>query len=130
MGQEAVIYSFRSTDGTNPGGGLIFDQAGNLYTTTNDGGIYRDGTVFELSCCTDGKVSETELFDFDGTDGGYGPSPLTFDSVGNLYSTTYWGGANDAGTVFELSPNPDGSWSETVLYSFCSSPTALMEPIP
>jgi uncharacterized repeat protein (TIGR03803 family) len=43
---------------------------------------------------------------------------LTLDAAGNLYGTTYTGGAYGYGTVFELTPNADGSWSETVLHSF------------
>jgi uncharacterized repeat protein (TIGR03803 family) len=46
---------------------------------------------------------------------------LIFDRSGNLYGTTAGGGgANEGGTVFELSPNADGSWTETILYSFCA----------
>lgn len=49
---------------------------------------------------------------------------LVADQSGNLYGTTKSGGAygfNKAnGTVFELSPNSDGTWSEAILYNFCS----------
>jgi len=55
---------------------------------------------------------------------GFSPvANLVFDSGGNLYGTTESGGANTTeigGTVFELSPQPDGTWTETVLYNFCS----------
>jgi len=53
---------------------------------------------------------------------GSGPSsgPI-FDAAGNLYGTTYAGGANNSGTVFQLTPGAGGTWTETVLYSFCSS---------
>jgi uncharacterized repeat protein (TIGR03803 family) len=47
-------------------------------------------------------------------------SGLIFDQSGNLYGTTVLGGANGFGTVFKLTPNSDGSWTESVLYSFCS----------
>src|SRR5271169_1997636 len=43
---------------------------------------------------------------------------LTFDAAGNLYGTAYFGGAYRYGTVFELTPNGDGSWTESVLHSF------------
>jgi uncharacterized repeat protein (TIGR03803 family) len=46
------------------------------------------------------------------------PSAVVFDSVGNLYGTTYRGGDNGAGTVFQLTPNQDGTWAETDIYSF------------
>jgi len=52
------------------------------------------------------------------TDGLYPESSLTSDGAGNLYGTTTDGGAFAAGNVFELSPNGNGGWNETVLYSF------------
>jgi uncharacterized repeat protein (TIGR03803 family) len=57
----------------------------------------------------------------DGKDGGFPIGSLIFDGAGNLYGTTGEGGAYGWGTVFELSPNVDGSWTESVLYSFCSA---------
>jgi len=48
----------------------------------------------------------------------YPRARLTFDSAGNLYGATYYGGTDNAGTVFELSPNGNGTWSQTVIYSF------------
>jgi uncharacterized repeat protein (TIGR03803 family) len=64
--------------------------------------------------------TETVLYNFTyGTDTCcYPRAKLTFDSAGNFYGATYYGGIYNAGTVFELSPNGDGSWSQTVLYSF------------
>jgi uncharacterized repeat protein (TIGR03803 family) len=53
-----------------------------------------------------------------GNDGDAPESALIFDLKGNLYGTTPAGGAYGYGTVFELSPNSDGSWTESVLYSF------------
>jgi uncharacterized repeat protein (TIGR03803 family) len=43
---------------------------------------------------------------------------LLFDRSGNIYGTTYYDGANDLGSVYELSPGPGGVWQERVLYSF------------
>ncbi len=66
--------------------------------------------------------TETVLYNFTGGSDGSGPrSSLTSDSAGNLYGTTRNGGAFGAGTVFELSPNGQGGWDETVLYNFCSA---------
>jgi uncharacterized repeat protein (TIGR03803 family) len=61
------------------------------------------------------------LWSFSGLpgDGADPVSGLVSDHAGNLYGTTQYGGANDGGTVFELSPNADGSWAETILYNFC-----------
>jgi uncharacterized repeat protein (TIGR03803 family) len=53
-------------------------------------------------------------------DGGF-PDGLTRHH-GKFYGTTYGGGASEAGTVFELSPNGRGGWNETVLYTFCPAP--------
>ena len=49
--QEKVLHNFNSdgTDGSGPEAGLIIDAAGNLYGTTNEGGTYNYGTVFELT---------------------------------------------------------------------------------
>jgi uncharacterized repeat protein (TIGR03803 family) len=55
-----------------------------------------------------------------GKDGGVPQAGLIFDQAGNLYGTTFRDGAHNGGTVFELKPNTNGSWSETVLYSFCA----------
>jgi len=41
-----------------------------------------------------------------------------FRSIGQFVCTTYYDGANDFGSVYQLSPQPDGTWSERVLYSF------------
>jgi uncharacterized repeat protein (TIGR03803 family) len=52
-------------------------------------------------------------------DGAFPVASLVFDPAGNLYGTTRAGGTFLQGSVFELSPNTDGTWNETVLYSFC-----------
>lgn len=59
------------------------------------------------------------LYNFtNGTDGGGVYGGVVMDKQGNLYGTTSGGGAYGYGTVFELSPNSDGTWTETVLHSF------------
>jgi uncharacterized repeat protein (TIGR03803 family) len=121
---EHVLYSFTDgVDGGYPAAPLVFDSNGNLYGTTSNGGANGYGTVFELSP-TNGAWTETVLhsFNYNGIDG-FGPSGLVFDSFGNLYGTTFWGGSGTAcsqgcGTVFELSPAAGGSWTETILYDF------------
>jgi uncharacterized repeat protein (TIGR03803 family) len=106
---------------------LISDGEGNLYGTTNFGGAYVNngvsGTVFELSPEKNGGMKQRVLYNFaGGADGGYPYASLVFDRQGNLYGTTANGGnpacQNGCGVVFELSPNGDGSWSETVLHAF------------
>ncbi len=118
--KSKLLYAFKGhTDGGDPSGSMIFDQAGNLYGTTQGGGSSGSGTVFELSPNQDGSWTESVLYSFTGGNDGDRPfASLIFDSVGNLYSTTYAGGNDRAGTVFELSQNQDGSWTESVLLSF------------
>jgi uncharacterized repeat protein (TIGR03803 family) len=114
---ESVIYSFQSgLDGAFPSASLIFDQTGNLYGTTLSAGKFHDGTVFQLTP-SGATWTETVLHTFTGKDGAYPTANLIFDSAGNLYGTTLFGGPTHGGTVFQLSLS--GSvWTETVLYSF------------
>ncbi len=78
-------------------------------------------SVLLLSATHPAKAqTEAVLYNFTGNPDGANPeSRLTADSAGNLYGTTYSGGLG-SGTVFELSPNSSGGWTETVLYNFCS----------
>jgi hypothetical protein len=80
-----------------------------------------------------GKWSESTLYSFSGGSDGDNPNaPLLVDSSGNLYSSTYAGGASNLGAIFELSPPAvqGGAWTESVVYSFTSSdensPSALL----
>jgi uncharacterized repeat protein (TIGR03803 family) len=116
---EKVLYTFTGgSDGGSPYSGLVFDSAGNLYGTTASGGLYGNGTVFELTPSSSGW-SETALYSFTGGIDGSSPyGNLVFDKAGNLYGTTQYGGTALYGTAFELSPSSGGGWSETVLHSF------------
>jgi uncharacterized repeat protein (TIGR03803 family) len=122
--KEQVLYSFNDngTDGYNPDAGLIFDAVGNLYGTTPIGGANADGVIFELTPGINGTWTETVLYPFCSvsgcTDGQYPIAGLILDAAGNLYGTTVNGGTHDRGTVFQLSPGANGTWTETVLYSF------------
>jgi uncharacterized repeat protein (TIGR03803 family) len=133
---QNVLYNFCSlpncTDGANPAySNLIFDSMGNLYGTTLGGGAYGYGTVFELGpepeggCLSGSGVGngwcETVLHSFD-PNGGDGYNPYTgviWDTSGNgnLYGTTEMGGSENSGTVYEMSPNPNGGWNEQVIYN-------------
>jgi len=126
-GKETVLYSFTGgSDGCGPYPGVILDSAGNLYGVTALGGAGFGnsgyGVVFEVGT----RGNETVLHTFGGSDGYDPDSVLLFDSNGNLYGTTAHGGSSSecgdsgCGTVFELSPESGGGWSEKVLYSFCS----------
>ena len=115
---QTVLYSFQGqNDGQNPVGGVILDQAGNLYGGTFDGGVNGGGTVYELSP-SGGGWTMTTLYSFTG---GYGGpyNKLTFDAQGNLYGATNGEGAHGDGMVFRLTPS-NGSWTLTDLYDFSS----------
>ena len=91
-----------AAEGAVPYAGLIWDAAGNLYSTTSLGGAYANGTVFELSPTGVGNWTEKVLFSFNGTDGNNPQASLVMDAVGNVYGTTVEGGAHLDGTVFEI----------------------------
>jgi uncharacterized repeat protein (TIGR03803 family) len=116
---DTVLYEFRgASDGQYPGyGGLVFDRAGNIYGTTEEGGAYSLGTVFKLSP-VGGGWTESIIYSFGASGDGYTPwGGLTVDSSGNLYGTTIYGGFYNDGTVFELSPT-NGGWTETIVHAF------------
>jgi uncharacterized repeat protein (TIGR03803 family) len=117
--KERLLYSFDGANGAYPTASLISDAAGNLYGTTSGGGAYNEGAVFELMRKAGGRWTEKVLHSFKGgADGAYPSANLIFDASGNLYGTTYAGGSNAEGTVFQLAPKADGVWTEKVLHSF------------
>jgi uncharacterized repeat protein (TIGR03803 family) len=171
--QKTILYHFAGgTDGSSPNPSLVFDQAGNLYGTTAEGGdgdrgtvfqliptlslpwtkkvLYNfefgpygfypsnviiddqgnlygttflgpHGTIFELVHSSDGIFTHKVLYQFTGgADGGNPTTGLVRDSAGNLYGTTHSGGVTGHGTVFELSPEADGTWTFHLAYTFCS----------
>jgi uncharacterized repeat protein (TIGR03803 family) len=125
---ESVLYSFTgASDGANPWGNVIFDQSGNLYGTTEFGGIPSCGngcgTVFKLAP-SGGSWTETVLYSFtNGSDGSRPFGGVTFDTSGNLYGTNLLGAGTGCengqgcGTVFELAPSGSG-WMENTIYAF------------
>lgn len=187
--KEQVLHSFVNDghDGNFPDATLIFDKAGNLYGTTEEGGLKNVGVVFELTPYAGGagwkekilyslpyKQKHWNDLDFplvldsagnlygvsdQGDNGPYvfklsptsqgpwtlttlytfsvnsGPGPnapwsgVVFDSAGNLYGVTAGGGAQGSGTVYQLSPAADGTWTEHNVVDFPSScsPACLPE---
>lgn len=129
---EKVLYNFSGgPDGGGPSGSLVFDAAGNLYGTGQVGGPNYYGIVYQLAPQAGGGWVENILHSFQlGAGDGYQPvSGVIKDAAGNLYGTTIAGGAAGYGTVFELMPGANNSWSESILYSIAggsdgSSPTA------
>ena len=118
---ESVLYTFCTgdcLDGSTPHGTLIFDHKGNLYGTTLLAGPHGGGTVFKLTPNSDGSWTQSVLYGFGGNDGNGPYDGVIFDAAGDLYGTTFFGGANDLGVAFKLIPESDGSWKERVLHSF------------
>ena len=109
--KENMLYRFSDgDDGTSPRGSPIFDARGNLYGTALGGGTHR-GVVFRLKPPKRGNSWPLSvLYNLAGSpDGDHPTAALIFDSRGNLYSTTEWGGTGQScqggcGTVFEASP--------------------------
>jgi uncharacterized repeat protein (TIGR03803 family) len=128
---ETTLYDFQAgTDGWSPSG-VVLDALGNLYGATVKGGNIQGGqcgdqgcgTVFELTPSDAGSWTKSTLYVFNyGLDGGYPSSGVTFDSSGNLYGETYYGGSfacpgSGCGVVFELSP-VGGSWKFGIAHTF------------
>ncbi len=116
---ETVLYTFAGNpDGANPDYvNLAFDQAGNIYGTTSGGGMYGEGTTFELTP-SGGGYTESILHNFgSGTDGYQPEAGVVLDTAGNVYGTTEAGGTGGGGTVYQLMPS-NGGWVENVLVNF------------
>jgi uncharacterized repeat protein (TIGR03803 family) len=119
------FFNNDGADGYHPlYGALVFDAKGNLYGTAGTGGTDNDGIVFELSPQGGGLWKETIVHNFlvNVIDGLYPDGGVIFDVKGNLYGTTDQGGNSfpGYGTVYELSPAADGSWTESILFN-CAS---------
>ena len=115
-----VLHLFTGTpDGSLPALWFTFDANGSIYGTTQTGGAENLGTVFMLQNVGGSLWLETQLYSFRGGSDGAAPAAgVIFDSSGNLYGTTISGGSATAGTVFKLTHNANGSWTESLLYTF------------
>jgi uncharacterized repeat protein (TIGR03803 family) len=104
-GKVTVLHSFNydGTDGFYPYSGVVLDTAGNIYGTTYEGGTnYYYGTVYKIS--PTGTETILHSFKNDGTDGFYPWAGVVLDTAGDIYGTTYEGGAYGYGTVFKVIP--------------------------
>jgi uncharacterized repeat protein (TIGR03803 family) len=136
---QTELYSFKGgNDGQSPYGNLVLDTAGDIFGVTwaggggNNCGGYGCGTAFELSPNENGRWTERVIYRFSGG-GNNGPLPwsLALSATGKLYGTTFSGGGGNAcdgsgylgcGTVFELSRNSHGGWSQRTIYNFQGGP--------
>jgi uncharacterized repeat protein (TIGR03803 family) len=119
-GTPTTLAGFFSFDvGGFPEGGLIADANGDLFGTTDDGGaIFGDGgVVFEVAKTAGGYASTpATLVNFTGADGEQPMAGLLMDANGDLFGTTYIGGSDNLGTVFEIKKSGAG---------YASTPTVL-----
>lgn len=126
---EKILHEFSFQQrGADPYA-MVTDSSGNIFGTTQYGGDFNWGTVYELTPKAGGGWTETVLHNFNGFDGGAGggqPLELILDPAGNLYGTTQYGGPGTCsyygcGVVYKLSPNSNGGWDYRVLYSLQTS---------
>jgi uncharacterized repeat protein (TIGR03803 family) len=130
---ETKLHDFIGSTATVPEGGLVLDGSGNLYGTTQYGGVPSTcggglgcGTVFET---VPASRKTRLLYTFRGSPQGDAQQPtigLVFDHSGNLWGTTASGGVKNNGTIYELTPTRHGSWKERVVYSFVGGPDGAM----
>ena len=125
---ESVLYSFvgGSNDGALPYAKVAFDQAGNLYGTTYEGGVYTTncyyghnwcGTIFELTH-SHGNWTESLPHIFTGGSDGANPvAALIPDAAGNFYGVADANGTGNGGTLFQLAPSGSG-WNLNTLFAF------------
>ncbi|HTT62057.1 MAG TPA: choice-of-anchor tandem repeat GloVer-containing protein [Bryobacteraceae bacterium] len=121
QGAFNTIYNFCSlancADGYSPYTTLVSGADGNLYGITPLGGANGYGTVYRITL----NGTLTTLYSFgaaDGNCGYYSCAPMVQAADGSFYGTTPYGGANGAGTIFQITP----SGSFTTIYNFCSQP--------
>ena len=117
--KQTAIYSFTgNADGGFPHGGVIADAKGDLFGTTTSDGAGHNGVVYELLKGKTGWTQKTLYAFTGGSDGGIPQAALLMDGAGNLYGTTYSGGANGNGVVFALKRKPHHAWKYQVLWTF------------
>ncbi|MFZ0732388.1 MAG: choice-of-anchor tandem repeat GloVer-containing protein [Candidatus Sulfotelmatobacter sp.] len=109
----SVVRNFSPRSGDIPYGGLLMDQAGNLYGADSSGGTQNWGAIFELTPNGKGGWTYTEIYDCGKADDCSVPvGSLVMDEAGDLYGVTYFG------NVFELMPSGSGVWTGRVIHTF------------
>jgi uncharacterized repeat protein (TIGR03803 family) len=112
------LVTFNGANGANPqpSATLIQGADGNLYGTTSGGGAYNSGTVFQMTPAGALNTFYSFCAQANCTDGTFPVAGLALGTDGNFYGVTESGGANFAGTVFQMTP----TGTLTTLYNFCS----------
>jgi uncharacterized repeat protein (TIGR03803 family) len=77
------------------------DSAGNIYLSAYSTGSL--GAIFKLTQ-SQGTWTSATLHSFSGSNGSYPVGSVVLDANGNVYGTTFGGGANHDGVVFEITP--------------------------
>src|SRR5436190_22031979 len=115
-----VIHTFTGgADGSSGSAGRMLLSHGSLYGAATTGGLYGAGVVFELTPTPVGEWDLRTLYSFHGQpDGSFPYGALLHADSGKFYGTTYYGGQNGIGAVYELTPRPTGEWGERIIYSF------------
>ena len=130
-GAPVTLATFDGVNQITPRGGLVADAGGDLFGTTYNGGPANDGSVFEMVKTGSGYAAPVTLLTFNGTNGAFPDATLSFDAAGDLFGTTFQGGANNLGTVFELTAGQITQSSAVVTVSVTNqdpiaAPAALM----
>ena len=120
-----VIHNFTGgLDGGFPASKMTLDSNGNLYGQGQNQSFVND--IFELSPTSGGQwiLNIVHVFT-SGADGDGAEGVLAVDAKGNLYGNSLTGGlgcnGSLCGVVYELSPQPDGTWKEAILHQFESA---------
>src|SRR5690349_6317085 len=113
-----VSFDGAPSNGANPLDNLIADANGDLFGTTQKGGATNQGTVFEIAKTATGYASTPPtLVTRNGSNGSYPQAALLADSNGELFDTTFSGGASNRGTLIEVAKTSTG---------YASAPTTLV----
>ncbi len=122
--KENILHNFQNAaDGATPYADLVSDASGNLYGAATAGGDNGGGTVFELSPSKTGfNFSVLTSVPGWGISGSF--RSVMIGPLGSIYATTHCDGANNAGTIYRLTPS-GGSWTYKLLYTFAGGSDGL-----
>jgi uncharacterized repeat protein (TIGR03803 family) len=123
-----TLVKFNGANGNIPAAGLMADAAGDLFGATESGGVYGDGTVFEIVQTGSGYAAAlTTLASFNGTNGEYPLyGSLIADAFGDLFGTTVNGAANGDGTVFEIVQTGEATQARRPRWRASTGPTGTI----